>query len=118
MLVTLPVSFDPTAHARRRRVPSFGVGQSFERTVPVAGGNHRNLKRAGGWVHRASGQASTALGRAGDLGRHHGNVLFSTLGRGLATVGSQEGALLGSGIGREQRAEKQLTVLTRQESSL
>ena len=82
----------------------------------MASGNHRNFKRAGGWVHRTSGEASTALGRAGNLGRHHGNVHIPTLGRGLATVGPQEGALLGAGAGREERVKKQLGVLTRQAS--
>lgn len=76
-----------------------GIGRPLKRTVPVVSGNHRRLKRIGGCIHHTGGKASTALGRAGDLVWHHGYVHLSLLGRNLASNGSEEGALLGAGIG-------------------
>lgn len=105
-------------HARRRRCSSSRCRAiPFERSVPVAGDNYRHLERAGDWVHPTGGPASTALGRGGDLGRRHSHVHASSPGHGLASVGSQEGALLGARIGRGRCEKKQLTALIMREEA-
>lgn len=108
-----PISHHPTAHPRASTM-FFLVAVSaipFERSVPVAGDNYRHLERAGDWVHPTGGPASAALGRGGDLGRRHSHVHASSAGHGLASAGSQEGALLGAGIGHGQCEENKLTAL-------
>ena len=79
----------------------------------MAGGVHRHLEHAGGRLHHTGGPTSTALGRGGNLGRHHSHVHASLPGHDLASIGSQKRALLGAAIGCGRWEEKQLTALLR-----